>query len=92
MTITFMGSAGSSILRILPRSAPTIRIELHRRGFLVELKTIATGGGATGDEQYHGTSSWHLAQAFPGVEFPASSFPVRDNPADIEAVKERLLR
>ena len=59
---------------------------------LLDLKTIATGGGATGDEQYHGTSSWHLARAFPGVEFPTSSFPVRaSNPSDIQALKEKLL-
>ena len=54
---------------------------------LIELQPIAKGGGAPGDVQYHGTSSWHLARAFPEIKVPPSPFPLRaENPA-----KARLL-
>lgn len=56
---------------------------------IIELTTIAEGGGARGDEQYHGTSSWHLARAFPGIGLPPSPFPVAP---DIQEIKDKLLR
>lgn len=58
-------------------------------GGILDLKTIAQGGGKGGDVQYHGTSSWHLARAFPQLSLPADPFPVRE-PNGV--LKARLLR
>lgn len=50
--------------------------------------------------EYHGTSSWHLMQAFPEISVPPSPFPLSEmNPEDVDLppiklpkLKKRLLR
>lgn len=53
---------------------------------LLDLKALAEGPASSGDVQFHGTSSAHLRQAFPNIDWPPN--PVLASPLDLEEVKE----
>lgn len=57
---------------------------------ILDLKTIARGEGKDRDVQFHGTSSWYLARAFPELSLPPDPFPIHELASS--KLKAKLLR